>query len=232
MLKVKDVIKSYGEKEAKTTVLNKVSFELGKEEFCSIVGASGSGKSTLLNLIGSLDSADEGLILVDGKDILRLSKKERARYRRDYLGYVFQFYNLVPNLTVMENIRVCEELTDNPLNKEELVKELGLWEHKDKFPSQMSGGQQQRCAIARALIKNPKLLLCDEPTGALDSKNAKEIMTILKEVNQKYKTTVVIVTHNELICKMSDRIIGLSDGKIVKNEKVENPMLPGEIDWE
>ena len=191
MLQVKDVVKSYGQKDAKTTVLKKVSFDISDGEICSIVGPSGSGKSTLLNLMGGLDKADEGSIVVDGNEVLKLSKKDKADYRRKYLGYIFQFYNLVPNLTIEENIRVCQEISKSPLELGELLRILGLEEHRYKFPSQVSGGQQQRCAIARALVKNPKILLCDEPTGALDSTNTKEVMCILKELNQKYKTTMV-----------------------------------------
>lgn len=231
MLQVKDVVKSYGQKDAKTTVLKKVSFDISDGEICSIVGPSGSGKSTLLNLMGGLDKADEGSIVVDGNEVLKLSKKDKADYRRKYLGYIFQFYNLVPNLTIEENIRVCQEISKSPLELGELLRILGLEEHRYKFPSQVSGGQQQRCAIARALVKNPKILLCDEPTGALDSTNTKEVMCILKELNQKYKTTMVIVTHNDLICKISDRVIGIVDGKIVRNEEVKNPMLPEDVEW-
>ena len=231
MLQVKDVVKSYGQKDAKTTVLKKVSFDISDGEICSIIGPSGSGKSTLLNLMGGLDKADEGSIVVDGNEVLKLSKKDKADYRRKYLGYIFQFYNLVPNLTIEENIRVCQEISKSPLELGELLRILGLEQHRYKFPSQVSGGQQQRCAIARALVKNPKLLLCDEPTGALDSTNTKEVMCILKELNRKYKTTMVIVTHNDLICKISDRVIGIVDGKIVKNEKVKSPMLPEDVEW-
>lgn len=231
MLQVKDVVKSYGQKDAKTTVLKNVSFDISDGEICSIIGPSGSGKSTLLNLMGGLDKADEGSIVVDGNEVLKLSKKEKADYRRKYLGYIFQFYNLVPNLTIEENIKVCQEISQSPLELGELLRILGLEQHRYKFPSQVSGGQQQRCAIARALVKNPKLLLCDEPTGALDSTNTKEVMCILKELNRKYKTTMVIVTHNDLICKISDRVIGIVDGKIVKNEKVKNPMLPEDVEW-
>lgn len=231
MLKVNGVVKTYGEAEAKTTVLNKASFTVEKGEICSIIGPSGSGKSTLLNLIGCLDSADDGKIIIDGEDVSKLSKKERSLFRRKQLGFIFQFYNLVPNLTVLENIRVCEEISNNPLDKEELLKTMGLWEHRNKFPSQISGGQQQRCAIIRALVKNPKILLCDEPTGALDSKNTMEIMKIIKSINEKYQTTILMVTHNEELCKLSNHVIKLVDGKVVKDEKVEHPLSPENIQW-
>lgn len=231
MIDVKAVVKTYGEKEAKAVVLNKVSFSLEEGCFCSIIGPSGSGKSTLLNIIGGLESADEGQILVEGKNILGLSRKESLAYRRDLLGFIFQFYNLIPNLTVYENIKTCEDLTDQPIEIESLMKLLGLWEHRDKFPPQLSGGQQQRCAIARALVKNPKILLCDEPTGALDSSNTKEIMCILKEINEKYKTTVLVVTHNNLVCNISDRILRIVDGKIVLDKVNQQPADPASIDW-
>lgn len=231
MLSVKNVVKKYGEKEVENTVLNSVSFDIDDGEICTIIGPSGSGKSTLLNLIGGLDSVESGSINAFGTEVLSLKFKEKAVYRRKYLGYIFQFYNLVPNLTVSENIRVCKELAEQPMDMDELIKLMGLWEHKDKFPSQLSGGQQQRCAIARALVKNPRLLLCDEPTGALDSKNTKEVMCILKDINKKYKTTILIVTHNELICKVSDRIIGIVDGRIIRNEKNAEPVSPEDIEW-
>lgn len=231
MLEVRNVVKSYGEKEAKTYALNNATVSIEDGSFCSIIGPSGSGKSTLLNLIGGLDSADRGSILFNGKDIIGLSMKERLEYRRENLGFIFQFYNLVPNLTVYENIKVCENISASPLDIEEMMRILGIADKRDKFPSQLSGGQQQRCAIARALVKNPKLLLCDEPTGALDTANTKDIMKLLREINRKYGTTILIVTHNELICRISDRIIGISDGRIVRDEKVENPADPDQIEW-
>lgn len=231
MIDVKNLNKTYGEKAAAAQVLKHVSFSLEKGCFCSIVGPSGSGKSTLLNILGGLETADSGMITVDGAPVCGLSSRQELKYRREYLGFIFQFYNLIPNLTAYENIKVCEDLSSDSLDLEELMKQLGIWEHRNKFPSQLSGGQQQRCAIARALVKNPKILLCDEPTGALDSTNTKDIMCILKEINEKYSTTILIVTHNDLICETSDRILRLVDGEIVQDQRNDHPKKPEDIDW-
>lgn len=201
-LEVKDVKKSYGRDQSFIQVLKGVSTSVEKGQMCVIQGTSGSGKSTLLNCIGGLDEMDSGSVRVDGREIFGLRPAELADYRRDNLGFIFQFYNLVPNLTVRENIRVCEYLTKEPLDMDELLETLGLTEHQNKFPAQLSGGQQQRCAIARALIKNPRLLLCDEPTGALDSKTSRDILVLLEKINQKYGTTMLIVTHNNSIKNM------------------------------
>lgn len=221
-LEVKNIQKNYGEGESSVKVLNEISTSMNKGEMCVILGPSGSGKSTFLNVIGGLDKVDKGSILVDGVDIAKLNAEKLSNYRRDYLGFIFQFYNLVPNLTVKENIQVCEYLTKNPLNIDDLIETLGLTEHQNKFPPQLSGGQQQRCAIARALIKNPKILLCDEPTGALDYKTSKDILMLLEEVNKKYGTTILIVTHNVSIKDMVHKVIKIKDGKISKdyNNKV------------
>ena len=208
-LEIKDVKKSYGEDGSFVQVLNGVTTEVERGEMCVIQGTSGSGKSTLLNCIGGLDTMDSGSVKVAGTDLLE--------YRRANLGFIFQFYNLVPNLTVRENIQVCEFLTDNPLSVDELLDTLGLTEHQNKFPFQLSGGQQQRCAIARALVKNPKLLLCDEPTGALDSKTSREILILLEKINAQYGTTMLIVTHNNSIKQMVHRVIFLKDGQIKKS---------------
>ncbi|GAA0063909.1 ABC transporter ATP-binding protein [Clostridium sp. CTA-1] len=198
---------------------------------CVILGPSGSGKSTLLNTIGGLDRVDEGQIVVDGLDISKLKSKELSLYRRNYLGFIFQFYNLVPNLTLRENIQVCEYLSKESLDLDELLEVLGIKEHKNKFPSQLSGGQQQRCAIARALIKNPKLLLCDEPTGALDYKTSKEILILLEKINKKYGTTILIVTHNTVIKDMVHKVIKIKDGQI-SNEYVNENLIPAiELQW-
>lgn len=221
-LEVKNLKKNYGEGGSFIEVLKGVDLSVEKGIMCVIQGVSGSGKSTLLNCIGGLEECDFGSIMVDGMEICGLSSDKLSNYRRENLGFIFQFYNLVPNLTVRENIQVCEYLTDSPLDIEELLDTLGLTEHQNKFPAQLSGGQQQRCAIARALIKNPKLLLCDEPTGALDSKTARDILIMLEEVNQKYKTTMLIVTHNDSIKNMVDKVIYIKDGQIIKdyiNEK-------------
>jgi len=216
-LEVKDIKKSYGEGGSYIQVLKGFDISVEKGVMCVIQGTSGSGKSTLLNCIGGLDTVDSGSVKIDGKEIVGLKSKALSEYRRDSLGFIFQFYNLVPNLTVRENIRVCEYLTDSPLNIDELLDVLGLTEHQNKFPSQLSGGQQQRCAIARALVKNPKLLLCDEPTGALDSKTSKDILVLLEQINKKYGTTMLIVTHNNAIKNMVHQVIIMKDGQIRKN---------------
>ena len=208
--------KSYGENGSFIQVLRGISTGVEKGKMCVIKGASGSGKSTFLNCIGGLDTLDSGSIQVDGLEVTALKQNALSDYRRDHLGFVFQFYNLVPNLTVKENIQVCEYLSRKPLNMEELLETLGLTEHQNKFPAQLSGGQQQRCAIARALIKNPKLLLCDEPTGALDSKTSKDILILLEEINEKYGTTILIVTHNNSIKNMVHKVIVIKDGQISK----------------
>ena len=203
-------------------MLKGVSTGVEKGQICVIQGSSGGGKSTLLNCIGGLDIMDSGSVKIEGKEISGLKPSALADYRRDYLGFIFQFYNLVPNLTVKENIQVCRYLSKDPMDMDEILDILGLTEHKDKFPSQLSGGQQQRCAIARALVKNPKLLLCDEPTGALDSKTSKDILILLEEVNKKYGTTMLIVTHNNAIKNMAHKFIFLKDGNIVEDYVNEN----------
>jgi ABC transporter related protein len=216
-LEIKDVKKSYGKDAGYVQVLKGVSTGVEKGQMCVIQGTSGSGKSTLLNCIGGLDTMDSGSVRVDGKEIFGLKPDALADYRRDNLGFIFQFYNLVPNLTVRENIQVCEYLSDNPLDMNELLDVLGLTEHQNKFPSQLSGGQQQRCAIARALIKNPKLQLCDEPTGALDSKTSRDILVLLEKINKEYGTTMLIVTHNNSIKNMVHKVIIIKDGQIKKD---------------
>lgn len=216
-LEVTNIEKSYGEGGSFTRVLRGVSLSVEKGDMCVIQGASGSGKSTLLNGIGGLDIMDSGSIRVEGKEICGLTQEKLSDYRREKLGFVFQFYNLVPNLTVKENIQVCEYLSERPMNLAELLDTLKLTEHRDKFPFQLSGGQQQRCAIARALIKNPGLLLCDEPTGALDSRSSREILILLEEINRKYKTTMLIVTHNNAVKDMVDQVVFLKDGQIKGN---------------
>jgi len=223
-IKITDISKSYGTKDNRNQVLSHVSMELEEGKICVILGASGSGKSTLLHLIGALETADSGKIRIGGQEITKMTEEELSDYRRDFLGFVFQFYNLVPDLTVRENIEVCRYLTKQPLDLEELLKTLGLSEHRDKFPAQLSGGQQQRCSLARALVKNPKLLLCDEPTGALDSKTAGEILTLLEQINQRYKTTIFMVTHNEEIRKMAHKTIYLKDGMTFRTEECDQPI--------
>ena len=229
-LDIKDVKKSYGENDSYIQVLKGITTGVEQGQMCVIQGTSGSGKSTLLNCIGGLDKVDSGSICVDGQEISGLSQEGLAEYRRDKLGFIFQFYNLVPNLTVKENIQVCEYLTQSPLDLDELLETLGLTEHKDKFPSQLSGGQQQRCAIARALIKNPKLLLCDEPTGALDSKTSRDILMLLEEINEKYGTTMLIVTHNNSIKDMVHKAIIIKDGQINKDYCNETRISAAELE--
>ena len=213
-VEISNVTKSYGEGGSYCKVLNGISTLIDRGQICVILGPSGSGKSTLLNAIGGLDTVDSGQIHIDGKEITSLKPERLSDYRRDTLGFVFQFYNLIPNLTAEENIQVCSYLSKVPLSMQELLDILGLTEHRNKFPSQLSGGQQQRCAIARALIKNPKLLLCDEPTGALDSKTAKEILILLEKINQIYGTTILMVTHNAAIRSMAHKVIQIRDGQI------------------
>lgn len=220
-LEVRNVKKSYGSDQSYIQVLKGVNTSVKKGQMCVIQGTSGSGKSTLLNCIGGLDEMDSGSVTVDGQEIFGLKSNQLSEYRRDNLGFIFQFYNLVPNLTVRENIRVCEYLTNDPLDMDELLETLGLTEHQNKFPSQLSGGQQQRCAIARALIKNPKLLLCDEPTGALDSKTSRDILVLLEKINEKYGTTMLIVTHNNSIKNMVHKVIFLKDGLVTKDYENE-----------
>lgn len=230
-LEVNDLCKSYGEGGSYTQVLKNVSLEVHQGDMCVIQGTSGSGKSTLLNCIGGLDTVDSGSIVVDGKEIVGLNAKQLSDYRREELGFIFQFYDLVPDLTVQENIQVCQYLTRSPLDLGELLQVLGLTEHKNKFPAQLSGGQQQRCAIGRALVKNPGLLLCDEPTGALDYKTSKEILQLMEDVNRTYGCTIIIVTHNAAIARMANRVLRLRDGRIVEDELNESPVAAAELDW-
>ncbi len=224
-LQVKGVKKSYGKDTSYVQVLKGISTGLERGQMCVIQGTSGSGKSTLLNCIGGLDTMDSGSITVDGKEIFGLKPAQLSDYRRDNLGFVFQFYNLVPNLTVRENIQICQHIAEHPLDMDELLETLGLTEHQNKFPAQLSGGQQQRTAIARALIKNPKLLLCDEPTGALDSKTSRDILVLLEEINAKYGTTMLIVTHNNSIKNMVHKVIIIKDG-LVKKEYMNETRTP------
>ena len=215
---------------SKVQALKNVSFTVESGEYVAIMGESGSGKTTLLNILAALDKPTGGTVLLGGKNLSEIPEETAAAFRRDNLGFIFQFYNLVPNLTVRENIQVCEYLTKDPLDMEELLETLGLSEHRNKFPSQLSGGQQQRCAIARALIKNPKLLLCDEPTGALDSKTSRDILILLEEINKKYGTTMLIVTHNNSIKNMVHKVIILKDGMIKKEYENETRIPAAELE--
>lgn len=230
-IEVNDVKKKFGEGKNAASVLKGVSVSINQGEICGIFGPSGSGKSTFLNIIGGLEGYDSGKITVDGAILDNLSTKEAVEYRREKLGFIFQFYNLVPDLTIRENISVAQYLSKNPLNIDELIKTVGLTEHQNKYPSKVSGGQQQRCAIARAVAKNPKILLCDEPTGALDYQSSKVVLQLLEEINQKYGTTILIVTHNEAIKDMVDHVIKIHDGLIAKDYINEKKLSASEIDW-
>lgn len=230
-LKMNNVHKFYGEGENRVEVLSGINCEVNDGEICVLLGPSGSGKSTLLNIIGGIESADEGCIDIGEDCTSDMTEKQLTLYRRNHLGFVFQFYNLIPNLTVKENIEVCAYLSKNPLEINDLLKTLGLYEHKDKLPSQLSGGQQQRCAIGRALVKNPSILLCDEPTGALDYHTSKEILALIELVNQKYQNTIIIVTHNDAIKNMANRVLKLRDGQIVKNYLNETTIPAKDLEW-
>lgn len=230
-LEISNIQKSFGEGESKVQVLKGIDVEIEKGEICVLLGPSGSGKSTLLNIIGGIDSADSGYISINGEKTADMSEKALTMYRRKHLGYIFQMYNLIPNLNIKENIEVGAYLSDNPLDVDELLHTLGLYEHRHKLPNQLSGGQQQRTAIGRAIVKNPDILLCDEPTGALDYNTSKDILKLIEDVNQKYGNTVVMVTHNDAIKDMADRVIKLRDGMIRKNYINENKIPAVELDW-
>lgn len=230
-LRVEGLGKGYGEGDARVEVLRNINVSLSKGEMSVLLGPSGSGKSTFLNIIGGLESVDAGRIVIDGYELTKLSSKKIGEYRRNELGFVFQFYNLVPDLTIKENIEVCAHLGKNPLSTKDLLGSLGLWDHRNKFPRQVSGGQQQRCAIGRALVKNPRLLLCDEPTGALDYKTSKEILALIEQVNKEYGCTVVIVTHNDAIKNMATRILRLHDGCLIENSINSEPIPAEQLEW-
>ena len=230
-LEVHNLKKHYGDGDARVQVLSGITTTVNKSEICVMLGPSGSGKSTFLNLIGGLEAADGGAIAVGGEELTTLSKKDLGEYRRRELGFVFQFYNLVPDLTIQENIEVTAHLSTNPLPIEDLLRSLGLWEHRNKFPRQVSGGQQQRCAIGRALVKNPGLILCDEPTGALDYKTSKEVLELMERVNRDFGCTVVIVTHNAAIAQMADRVLRLRDGALVEDGVIDAPLAASDLDW-
>ena len=213
-LEINQIYKSFGQGDSRVEVLKGIDLSLEKGGFCVLLGPSGSGKSTLLNIVGGIESADSGSVRVGEDELEAMNEKKLSGYRRKHLGYIFQSYNLIGNLTVKENIEVGGYLTDDPLPLDDLIKKLGLWDHKDKVPNQISGGQQQRTAIGRAMIKNPDILLCDEPTGSLDYSTSKEILKLIEEVNAEYGNTVVMVTHNDAIKNMADRVIRLRDGRI------------------
>ena len=230
-VEINGIKKHFGAGDSRVEVLKGIDLEIEKGEMCVLLGPSGSGKSTLLNIIGAIESADEGTIAVNGEKTRLMSEKQLTQYRRKHLGYVFQMYNLIPNLTVRENIELGAYLSDNPLDIDELMATLGIIDQADKLPSQLSGGQQQRTSIGRAIVKNPDILLCDEPTGALDYNTSKEILKLLEEVNQKYGNTVIMVTHNDAIKNMADRVFALRDGEIRKNYVNENKVSAKDLEW-
>ncbi|MDO5590060.1 MAG: ABC transporter ATP-binding protein [Lachnospiraceae bacterium] len=230
-LEIKGIRKSFGTGDSKVEVLKGLDLEIEKGEFCVLLGPSGSGKSTLLNIIGGIDAADDGSIVIEGEQLEHMTEKKLSLYRRKHLGYIFQMYNLIPNLTVRENIEVGAYLSDRAFEIDELMHTLGIYEHRNKLPNQISGGQQQRTAIGRAIVKNPDILLCDEPTGALDYRTSKEILKLLETVNQKYGNTIIMVTHNDAIKDMADRVVKLRDGVIRKNYCNEQKLSASELEW-
>lgn len=230
-IKISGIQKHFGEGESRIEVLKGIDAEIEKGEICVLLGPSGSGKSTLLNIIGGIDNADSGYIQINGEKIEDMNEKSLTLYRRKHLGYIFQMYNLIPNLNIKENVEIGAYLSSNPLDVDELLKVLGLYEHRHKLPNQLSGGQQQRTAIGRAIVKNPDILLCDEPTGALDYNTSKEILKLIEELNQKYGSTVIMVTHNDAIKNMADRVIKLRDGVIRKNYCNEIKTPAAELEW-
>ena len=230
-LEIVDLKKGFGSGQTRQEVLRGMNFSVAKGEFCVLLGPSGSGKSTLLNIIGGIDGADAGSITIQGERLEDMKEKKLSLYRRKHLGYIFQMYNLIPNLTVRENIEVGAYLSDRPLDVDELLGTLGLYEHQRKLPNQLSGGQQQRTAIGRAIVKNPDILLCDEPTGALDYNTSKEILKLIETVNHKYGNTIVMVTHNDAIKDMADRVVKLRDGMIRRNYQNEQKIPAADLEW-
>lgn len=230
-LDIKELRKSFGQGASRTEVLRGISFGVEKGKICVLLGPSGSGKSTLLNIIGGIETPDSGFVSINGEPIKNMKEKELSLYRRTHLGYVFQSYNLISNLTVKENIETGAYLSEKPLDVDEILHTLDLWDHKDKVPNQLSGGQQQRTAIGRAVVKNPDILLCDEPTGALDYKTSKEILNLIEDVNEKFGSTVIIVTHNDAIKNMADQVVRLRDGQIRSNELNKTKIKAQELEW-
>lgn len=230
-LEINDLKKSFGQGDSRVQVLRGIDLSVDKGEICVLLGPSGSGKSTLLNIIGGIDAPDSGYVSINGEKMVDMTEKRLNRYRREHLGYVFQMYNLIPNLNIKENIEVGAYLSDHPLDIDDLLHILGLYEHRHKLPNQLSGGQQQRTSIGRALVKNPDILLCDEPTGALDYTTSKEILKLIGDVNSKYGNTVIMVTHNDAIKEMADTVVKLRDGRIRKAYRNENKISAEELEW-
>ena len=230
-LEIVDLKKGFGSGESRQEVLRGMSFSVARGEFCVLLGPSGYGKSTLLNIIGGIDSADSGYISINGDKLEDMDEKKLTQYRRRHLGYVFQMYNLIGNLNVKENIEVGAYLSNESFDVDEILHTLGLYEHRYKLPNQLSGGQQQRVSIGRAIVKNPDILLCDEPTGALDYNTSKEILKLIQDINQKYKNTIIVVTHNEAIKNMADRVIKLRDGNVRHNIINTNKISAADLEW-
>ena len=230
-IEFENVVKSYGSGNAEVKALDGVSFNIDKGEFCVLLGSSGAGKTTLLNMLGGMDTITSGSIHFDGRDVSKLSKRELIEYRRHDVGFVFQFYNLIPNLTALENVEIAAQLCKDPIPAEKALEMVGLSERENNFPAQLSGGEQQRVAIARALAKNPRLLLCDEPTGALDYVTGKAVLKLLYDLSKEHGTTVIIITHNQAIAPMADRVIRIKSGKIRSNEVNTNIVPIDEIEW-
>lgn len=226
-----NVGKVYKTGDVEVRALHNVSFEIEKGEICVVVGQSGAGKTTLLNILGGMDTLTEGHVLLDGRDISTLNEKQMATYRRFDIGFVFQFYNLIPNLTAVENVEIASQLSKDPLNSMAVMKQVGLADRALNFPAQLSGGEQQRVAIARALAKNPKLLLCDEPTGALDYETGKAILKLLQDTCRKSGMTVVIITHNSALTEMADRVVKIKNGTVASVSINENPESIENIEW-
>ena len=230
-LQIQELRKSFGAGDNQTEVLKGISFGVEKAKICVLLGPSGSGKSTLLNIIGGIETPDSGSVSINGEAMRGMNEKQLTEYRRRHLGYVFQSYNLIPNLTVKENIETGAYLSEHPLDVDEILKTLGLWEHRNKIPNQLSGGQQQRTAIGRAVVKNPDILLCDEPTGALDYNTSKEFLKLIEEVNQKFGCTVILVTHNDAIRHMADQVVRLRDGQIRSIDETAVKIPAAKLEW-
>ncbi len=230
-VKLDQVSKIYGNKEVKIVAVDEISFSIAQGEFVVIVGPSGAGKTTVLNILGGMDQATSGAVWVDGSDIAKYNSRQLTKYRREDIGFVFQFYNLVPNLTALENVELALQICKDPLDAKEVLREVGLKERMANFPAQLSGGEQQRVSIARALAKNPKLLLCDEPTGALDYQTGKAILKLLQDMCRVRGMTVIVITHNSALTPMADKVIRIKNGKVSSMEKNENPIPVEKIEW-